>query len=62
MKFKNKIHCDYRGECKNKAYHEVYPMLLPNAKKDAGWNYLCRKHFEQEVLKFKGKLPYCTLD
>ncbi len=59
---KLKIHCDYRGECKNKAYREVYPMMFPKPKKNAGWSYLCRKHFEQEVKKFKGKLPYCTLD
>ena len=61
-KGKNRIHCDYHGTCKNKAYREVYPSQLSNAKKDVGWSYLCRKHFEQERKRLKNKLPYCTLD
>ena len=50
--------CDYKGNCINKAYREVYPMLM----RKIGWSYLCRKHFEQEKKRLKGKLPYCTLD
>ena len=54
-----RIHvCDYHGTCTNKAYKEVYPMLI--GKK--GWNYLCRKHFEQERKRLKGKLPYCSVE
>jgi len=54
--------CDYEGTCKNKAYMEVYPFLLKEKHKKRGWNYLCRKHFEQENKKFKGKLPSCNVD
>jgi len=54
--------CDYKGTCTNIAYREVYPMLLKGKEKKEGWSYLCRKHFEQEKKKFKGKLPYCSLD
>jgi len=53
--------CDYHGDCKNKAYKEVYPGMLKN-KKGAGWSYLCRKHFEQEKKFYKNKLPYVSLD
>ncbi len=53
--------CDFRGACTNKAYREVYPMLLKN-KHTEGWSYLCRKHFEQEQRRFKGKLPHCSID
>jgi len=49
--------CDYYGKCTNKAYKEVYPMLM--GKK--GWSYLCRRHFEQEKKRLKGKLPYCSI-
>ena len=49
--------CDYYGACKNKAYKEVYP---PGKKMI--WSYLCRKHFEKEKKKFKGKLGYCSID
>jgi len=49
--------CDYQGTCKNKAFKEVY---LP--RKNKGWNYLCKKHFEQEKKKFKGKLGYCSAE
>jgi hypothetical protein len=52
--------CDYHGNCKNKAHKEVYPGMLKN-KKDAGWSYLCRKHFEQERKRYKNKLPYAGL-
>jgi hypothetical protein len=53
--------CDYHGDCKNKAYKEVYPGML---KKDKGadWSYLCRKHFKQERKFYKNKLPYSNLD
>jgi hypothetical protein len=54
--------CDYGGTCKNKAHREVHPSFLGGKYKNDGWSYLCRKHFEQEQKKFKGKLPYCTLD
>ena len=53
--------CDYHGTCTNKAYREVYPFL-GKKNKDHGWSYLCRKHFEQEKKRFKGKLPSCTLN
>ena len=49
--------CDYYGTCTNKAYKEVYPMLI--GKK--GWNYLCRKHFEQERKRLRNKLPYGSI-
>jgi len=32
-------HRDYHGICKNKAYREVYPMLLKGKYKDKGWSY-----------------------
>ena len=50
--------CDYHGTCTNKACKEVYPMLIGKS----GWNYLCKKHFEQERKRLKGKLPYCSMD
>lgn len=53
--------CDYRGTCTNKAYREVYPSL-GKKRKDKGWSYLCRKHFEQEQKRFKWKLPCCGID
>jgi len=49
--------CDYYGTCTNKAYKEVYPMLIGKS----GWSYLCKKHFKQEILRLKGKLPYCSI-
>lgn len=42
--------CDYHGTCKNTAFREVYTDL---GKNNAGWSYLCRKHFFQK----KKKLP-----
>jgi hypothetical protein len=54
--------CDYEGTCTNKAYREVYPMMMKGKHEGNGWSYLCRKHFEQEKKRFKGKLPYSTLD
>jgi len=48
--------------CTNKAYKEVYPFLLKGKHKNRGWSYLCRKHFEQEKKRFKGKLPYCEVN
>lgn len=53
--------CDYWGECKNKAHKEVYPCLLGGNPKKSGWSYLCKKHFKQEIKKFKGKLPFCSI-
>lgn len=60
-KRKGKI-CDYQDVCKNKAYVEVYPGMIGRKHKDRGWSYLCRKHFNQEQKRFKGKLPYCKAD
>lgn len=54
--------CDYHGTCANKAYREVYPSLLKGRHSNQGWSYLCRKHFEQEKRKVKGKLPHCSVD
>jgi len=51
--------CDYNGECKNKAFREVYPSLLKGKYKNRGWSYLCRKHYYQEQKRFKGKLANC---
>ncbi|MBI4451697.1 hypothetical protein HY642_07010 [Candidatus Woesearchaeota archaeon] len=56
-----KAHCDYHGTCKKPAYCEVYPSLLGGRRKDAGWSYLCRSHYEQEQKSFKGRLPYCRV-
>lgn len=52
--------CDYHGTCRNKAYREVYPMMLKN-KEGVGWSYLCKKHFKQEQKRYKNKLPYANL-
>nr|MBI4157085.1 hypothetical protein [Candidatus Woesearchaeota archaeon] len=51
-----RVHCDFEGKCKNKAFREVYPSLIKGSRK-SGWNYLCRKHFyeEQKRLKELGK-------
>ena len=54
--------CDWQGECTNKAFKEVYPSLLKGKNKKEGWSYLCRKHFQQEQKRLKGKLPYCGVD
>ena len=54
-------HCDYHGECKNKAYREVYPSMLGKKYKNRGWSYLCKKHYYQEQKKFNGKLANCNL-
>lgn len=53
--------CDYEGKCTNKAYKEVYRSLLGGKYKNGGWNYLCKKHFEQEQKSFKGKLPHSSV-
>ncbi|MEK6811129.1 MAG: hypothetical protein AABX96_01320 [Nanoarchaeota archaeon] len=55
-------HCDFKGTCKNKAYREVYPMLLRRKHKRKGWSYLCRKHYFQEQGKYKGKLPSASIN
>jgi len=58
-----KRHCDYGGNCKCKAYAEVYPALMAFASKkdknfaDAGWSYLCKKHYAQEQKRYGSKLP-----
>lgn len=57
MKKTYRLHCDFHGECKNKAYAEVYPSLLGKKHKDDGWSYLCRKHYFQEQNSYKNKLP-----
>lgn len=57
-----KEHCDYHGICKNKPYREVYPSYLSGKYNRKGWSYLCRKHYTEEQKRFKGKLPYCSLD
>ena len=56
--------CDFHGECKNKAFREVYRSLLNGKYKNKGWNYLCRKHFYEEQSRFRrlGKeLPWSGL-
>jgi len=55
-------HCDYAGTCKNKAYREVYPMLMKGIHPGKGWSFLCRKHYFEEQKKYKRKLPSCSLD
>lgn len=55
-----RANCDYEGKCKNKAYREVYPMLI-NRESKKGWSYLCRKHFYEEqkrLEKLGKKLPW----
>ncbi|MBL7147861.1 MAG: hypothetical protein ISS82_03485 [Nanoarchaeota archaeon] len=54
--------CDYHGTCKNKAYREVYPILLKGKHKKRGWSYLCRKHYYQEQKRLNWKLPSCGVD
>lgn len=54
--------CDYKGMCKNKAYKEIYLSLMKEKYRNKSWSYLCKKHFEQEKKKFKGKLSYCDID
>jgi len=53
--------CDYKDECKNKAFRGVYPSLLGGKYKNRGWSYLCRKYYYQEQKKFNGKLANCDL-
>ena len=50
--------CDFKGDCTNIAYAEVYPCAMKNSKKK-GWNYLCRKHYFEEQKRLKWKLPAC---
>ncbi len=50
--------CDFKGNCNNKAYAEVYPFLL-KYKNKSGWSYLCKKHYCLEQKRYKGKLPAC---
>jgi hypothetical protein len=54
-------HCDFAGTCRNKAYREVFPSMLAGKNKKKGWSYLCRKHFDQEQRRYKGKLPYSVV-
>lgn len=58
IKGKRKPLCDYEGSCRNLAFKEAYPDL-GKKKGNSGWSYLCRKHFEQEKKRLKGKLLYC---
>lgn len=56
--------CDFEGKCNNKAYAEVYPMLVDELEAD-GWSYLCKKHFKQQQKALKEKdidLPYVVLE
>ena len=50
--------CDFKENCTNIAYAEVYPMAMKNSKKK-GWSYLCRKHYFEEQKRLKWKLPAC---
>lgn len=50
--------CDFKGVCKNKAYAEVYPMMLDKDENE-GWSYLCKKHYYLEQNRLKWKLPAC---
>lgn len=50
--------CDFKGICTNKAYAEVYPIMMKDSKKK-GWSYLCRKHYHSEEKRLKWKLPAC---
>ena len=56
------LKCDHYGICKNKPYKEVYPSFLGRKYRNKGWSYLCRRHYNQEQKRFKGKLVYCTID
>ena len=58
---KKKLLCDYHDNCRNKAYREVYPMML-KGKEKRGWSYLCRKYYLQEKKKYKFKLPSSSID
>jgi hypothetical protein len=50
--------CDFEGKCKNKAYAEVYPYLGKTRRENKHtWSYLCKRHYYQELKRFKGKLP-----
>jgi len=62
LKGKKVILCEYDGICNNKAHKEVYFFMLGGKYEDKGWNYLCKKHFTQEQKKFKGKLPYGSVE
>ena len=61
LKGKKRPLCDYNGNCKGLAFKEVYPDL-GKKNKNSGWCYLCKRHFEQEQKKFKGKLAYCGIN
>ncbi len=50
--------CDFKGECTNIAYAEVYPPVMKNSKKK-GWSYLCKKHYFEEQKRLNWKLPAC---
>jgi hypothetical protein len=66
IKYKIKNHkkrplCDYKGNCKNFAFKEVYPNM-GKENEEHYWCYLCKKHFIQEKKRFKGKLVYCSIN
>lgn len=50
--------CDFGGTCTNRAYAEVFPIMMKNSKKK-GWSYLCKKHYYSEQKRLKWKLPAC---
>lgn len=50
--------CDFKGDCNNIAYAEVYPFIMKNCKKK-GWSYLCKKHYFEEQKRLNRKLPAC---
>lgn len=50
---------DYHGKCTNYAYAEVFPIFLKGKKHKKGWSYLCKKHYYEEQMRLKWKLPAC---
>ena len=58
---KKRFLCDYRGNCENISYAEVYPDLgKQHHRKCLGWSYLCEKHFQQEYEKHK--FAWCPVE
>lgn len=57
----NDMVCDYEGKCNEPAYAEIYPSLMNEGEDNVGWNYLCKRHFEQEMKRLKGELYYCLV-
>jgi len=46
--------CDVKG-CWRLPYAEVYPM-------DDTWSYLCKKHFEEDLVRYGDKHGYYILN